>query len=159
MASENLKRMMQLVEDSFAMKSDPDQLAINARTMKKLMNLHPRTLNEKRNPKGPIAWVLVIPTTKAIMKDFLAGTITEKDLLRLTPYDIKYDALYLCSALVLPEFRRKGLASTLLIRSIRSIQKNHPIRELFCWIFSPEGKKLASTVAKEVDLPLHKRKR
>ena len=159
MATDNLKRMMQLVEETFAMKSDPDQLAINARSMKKLMRLHPRTLNEKRNQLGPVAWVLVIPTTKAVMKDFLAAKITEKDLLKLTPYDVKYDALYLCSALVLPEYRRTGLASTLLIQAIRSIQKKHPIRDLFCWVFSPEGKKLASVVAKEMHLSLHNRKR
>jgi GNAT superfamily N-acetyltransferase len=159
MASDNLNRMMHLVEESFAMKNDPDQLAINTRTMKKLLKLHPRTLNEKKNRMGPVAWVLIIPTTNAIMKDFLTARITEKDLLRLTPDNVKYDALYLCSALVLPEYRRKGLASTLLIQAIRSIQKKHSIRELFCWVFSPEGKKLAASIAKETNLPLYSRKR
>ena len=74
-----------------------------------------------------------------------------------TPFAIKYEALYLCSALVLPEERGKGLAKELIIDAVRSIQRQHPIKTLFCWSFSPEGKGLAASVAKEIGLPLRER--
>jgi hypothetical protein len=151
--------MLALVEESFQMRNDPDQLSVNSRTMKKLARLHPCTLSEKKNSRGPIAWVLVVPTSGKIMEDFLAGNITEKELLKRTPYNIKYDALYLCSALVLPEYRRKRFASRMLIKAVKAIQKDHPIQDLFGWIFSPEGKRLAVSIAQATALPVHIRNR
>ena len=44
------------------------------------------------------------------MREFLAGRISERKLLEMTGPGGTYDALYLCSALVLPEFRKQGLA-------------------------------------------------
>jgi GNAT superfamily N-acetyltransferase len=91
------------------------------------------------------------------MKQFIKKQINEQNLLNQTPIKEKYDVIYLCSALVLPEYRRKGLAKRLLIRAVTSIRKRHPIEALFYWAFSAEGKKLASSVAKELSLPLFKR--
>jgi ribosomal protein S18 acetylase RimI-like enzyme len=69
-----------------------------------------------------------------------------------------YDALYLCSALVLPEHRGKGLAGRLTSRAISSLRHDHPIRSLFYWSFSGAGDTLAASVAREFDLPLYVRK-
>jgi GNAT superfamily N-acetyltransferase len=115
-------------------------------------------MTEKRTKNGPIAWILVFPTTRELMIRFIKRQIDERDLLKKTPLGVKYDAIYLCSALVLPEYRRKGLAKRLMCKAIKSIQKQHPIKFLFYWAFSEEGKKLASSVAKELNLPLFRRK-
>ena len=92
------------------------------------------------------------------MREFVSKSINEQQLLEKTEPGLKYDALYLCSALVLPEERGKGLAMRLLNQSIKSIRKQHPIKFLFYWGFSVEGKKLADAAAKECSLPLFARK-
>jgi GNAT superfamily N-acetyltransferase len=92
------------------------------------------------------------------MKAFISKKIGEKDLLLKTPLKEKYEALYLCSVLVLPEERGKGLARRLLIRSITAIQKKHPIKAFFFWGFSKEGKRLAAVLGKEFALPVYSRK-
>jgi GNAT superfamily N-acetyltransferase len=158
MREENLQRMIKLAEEFFETKNDPLQISIDQETRTRLKRIHPSTMTEIRNSKGPVAWVLVIPTTRTLMEQFLAKEIHERDLLRHTRARSKFDALYLCSALVLPEFRRKGLAKRLVSKAIRSIRKQHPIKYLFYWAFSAEGKSLARSVAKDFQLPLLSRK-
>ena len=135
--------MIRLADEFFEAKSDPMQISVNRETMEVLKKIHPSTMGEIASKKGPIAWVLVIPTTHKLMKEFISKKINEKQLLDNTPLGSKYEAVYLCSALVLPEERGKGLAKRLLIKSIKSIKKKHPVKFLFYWGFSPEGKKFS----------------
>jgi len=154
----NLERMIQLADEVFAVKNDPSQLDVNEKVIKQLQSLHPATISEHDDGKGPVAWILVIPTTSFLMKDFLSKKITERELVDLTPlHDTKYDALYLCSALVLTEYRGKGIAKRLALEAIASIRKQHPLQTLFVWPFSKEGDALADTIAHLVGLPLLKR--
>jgi GNAT superfamily N-acetyltransferase len=157
MQRSNLARMIQLAEETFDTRNDPAQISITQESARKLRNIHPSTLTEKKDKNGPIAWVAVIPTTHELMEQFITKKINEQELMGLTPLRGKYDALYLCSALVLPEHRGKGLAKRLMIKAIRSICRQHPIHHLFYWAFSAEGERLASSVAREMKLALHRR--
>lgn len=154
----NLERMIRLAEEFFDMKNDPDQLTVDSGTMGMLRAIHPATMMEETDENGPIAWMLVIPTTHGLMEKFIRGEINERQLLDATGPGGPYDALYLCSALVLPEHRGKGLARRLASRAITSIRKDHPIASLFYWGFSGAGDALAATVARELGLPLFARK-
>jgi len=154
---DNLQRMIKLADEFFGMRNDPTQISVGESTTEKLKMIHPATMSEERTAEGPIAWILVIPTTRTVMEQFLTKQITERELLERTPIPASYDALYLCSALVLPEYREKGIARRLAASAIRSIQKDHPLRDLFYWGFSQEGRKLASALAAEFGLPLHVR--
>jgi ribosomal protein S18 acetylase RimI-like enzyme len=154
---ENLARMIRLANEVFGMKQDPTQISVNGKVMTRLRKIHPNTMTQKSTKNGPIAWVLVFPTMKDLMKQFISKKMNEQELLKRTPLQTEYNAVYLCSALVLPENRRKGLAKRLMCKAIKSIQKQHPIKFLFYWGFSAEGKKLAVSVAKELSLPLFRR--
>ena len=149
--------MIRLAEDFFATTEDPDQISITRTVTRRLHKIHPSTMTEKRTRKGPVAWILVIPTTRRIMEQFIAKKINERGLLDTTPLHAAYDSIYLCSALVLPEYRGKGLARSLMVKAVKSIRKDHPVHSLFYWEFSREGKKLAAAVARECSLPLSKR--
>ena len=97
---------------------------------------------------------MVFPTTIALMNDFLERKITEKELFDLTPLGVNFDAIYLCSALVLEEYRNKGIAKKLTLEAIERIRKDYPIKFLFVWAFTKEGGTLSSKIASEVNLPL-----
>jgi GNAT superfamily N-acetyltransferase len=157
MENDNLARMIRLAEDFFNTRDDPDQISVTEETMDRLRKIHPATLTEEAREGGPIAWMLVIPTTKGIMEEFVSGRINERELFETTPLTGPYRALYLCSALVLPEHRGKGLALSLTCRAIGAIQQDHPIETLFFWGFSVEGMRLASAAARKTGLPLRKR--
>ena len=106
----NFTRMMQIIDEVFATRNDPSQLQVNEEVIEKLQKIHPVTIAEYNEGSGPCVWVLVIPTTTEILNLFLNGIITEQELFDRTLPGMNYEAVYLCSATALPEYRNKGLA-------------------------------------------------
>jgi GNAT superfamily N-acetyltransferase len=125
--------------------------------MEHLQLIHPSTISEYDNGKGPVCWVLCIPTTLDLMNRFMDQKISERELYELTPLHTKYEAIYLCSALLLEEFRGKGIATGLAVEAVETIRADHDIKALFMWAFSKEGEKLAQKLSGLMDLPLYKR--
>jgi len=157
MVLSNFERLVQLADEVFASKNDPYQLDVNQEVIERLQRIHPSTVSEYDEGNGPVAWVLVIPTTTELMNQFIENAITEKELFELTPLDSFYEALYLCAALVLEEYRGKGIAKNLTINAVENIRKDHPLESLFVWVFTKEGDVLSETIARLTSLPLLKR--
>jgi GNAT superfamily N-acetyltransferase len=157
MPKENLVRMIQLAEKFFGAKHDPDQIQVDEHILARLKKIHPACITEKNTRNGPVAWMLVLPTSHRLMELFITKQISERELLRRTHAGKTYDSAYLCSALVLPEYRGKGLSKRLMIQSVKSIQKQHTIQSLFYWSFGVAGEHLAEVVASKLQLPLYKR--
>lgn len=157
MSKSNFERMIALSDKVFASRIDPDQLDVNEEVMEHLQRIHPDTLSEYDDGSGPICWILCIPTTLDLMTQFVNHKISERELYELTPLHATYEAVYLCSALLLEEFRGKGIAQGLAIKAIENIKLDHPIKALFLWAFSKEGEKLAEKVSGLTGLPLYKR--
>lgn len=157
MSSDNYKRMIRLAEEVFAIQNDPGQLDVNPDVILELLRIHRSTVSEYDDGNGPVAWVLLIPTTSGLMKRFLEKEITEKELFELTPADTAFEALYLCSALVLEEYRRQGIMKRVALEAIENMRKDHPLESLFVWPFSKEGELAAESLARLTSLPLYKR--
>jgi hypothetical protein len=152
----NFTRMLNLIDDVFATRKDTNQLQVSQKVMKKLQQLHSATLSELANDEGPISWVLIIPTMKEIMTDFLQGKISENELLERTNPGDNFECLYLCSATTLPEFRSKGETKKLCIKAINEMCKDFAIKTLFVWPFTKEGEILAEKITEECELVLFK---
>lgn len=154
----NYHRLIALAESFFDAKNDPEQISMTVADRRKLQRLHSATMSEEADENGPVAWMLLFPTSCELMERFLAGEIGERELLHLTPDDASYDAVYLCSALVLEEYRGKGVARRLALSALRAIMADHQIGTLFIWAFSDEGDRLAAAIALELGLPLRRRR-
>jgi hypothetical protein len=159
MTLSNYERLIKLADEVFAVKSDPGQLDVDQDVLMRLKKIHPATISEYNEGNGPCAWVILIPTTLGLMNRFLANEISEKELYELTPLKAKYDAIYLCSALVLDEYRRKEITKQLALKAIEKMRKKHPLKAAFVWAFSPEGDKAAEMIAQLAGLPLYKREK
>ena len=157
MGQSNFERMIQLSDAIFSSRIDPNQLNVDENVMERLQLIHPNSISEYDDGNGPVCWILCIPTTLDLMHQFIDQKISEKELYELTPLNTKYEAIYLCSALLLEEFRGKGIAQRLSLQAIAQIKLDHPIKALFFWSFSKEGEKLAEKISGLIDLPLHKR--
>jgi ribosomal protein S18 acetylase RimI-like enzyme len=149
--------MIRLAEETFEARNDPDQLDVDDQVIRRLQSLHPATLTERIEGDGPVAWILLIPTTRETMELFVNGVIGERELLERTRPGEQAEAIYLCSALVLPEFRKKGYARELTLKVIEAIRRDFPIRYLYVWPFSEQGLRLAQRLAEECRLPLSTR--
>ena len=159
MAQENYYRMIQLIDTVFSTSKDLNQIKVNQKVMKKLELISPATLSELADENGPTIWILIIPTTKKVMDDFLNKTISEKEILSKTKPGQKYECIYLCSATTLPEYRGKGETKKLCLKGIKTISKDYPIQTLYVWPFTKAGEKLAENIANECNLKLLKLKR
>lgn len=153
----NYERMIQLADEVFASRKDINQLDVNEEVLEHLREIHPATVSGYDDGNGPVAWLLLIPTTLELMNFFLEDRISERELFALTPLDTPYEALYLCSALVLEEYRRKGITKKLAFDAIETIRKDHPIKALFVWTFSHEGQLVSEALARELTLPLYRK--
>ena len=157
MALSNYERMILLADEVFSSRTDPHQLNVNENVMEHLQLIHSDTISEYDDGNGPVCWILCIPTTLDLMNKFINKEISERELYELTPLNTKYEAIYLCSALLLEEFRGKGIAQRLGVVAIENIKIDHPIKALFFWSFSKEGEKLAEKVSSLIGLPLYNR--
>ncbi len=151
----NYQRLIQLAEETFHASEDSEQISMTAADRAQLERLHPACMRERRIDGEPVAWMLLFPTTTALMECFLAGRIGERRLLHDTPVGAEYPSVYICSALVLEEFRARGIARELASAALREIRARHPICALFIWPFSAEGESLAHSIAREAGLPLY----
>ena len=157
MGKSNFERMLQLADEVFATKNDPNQLDVNEEVMEHLQRIHPETIAEYDDGHGPVCWIIQIPTTQILMEQFLADEISEKQLFELTPLDVPYQAVYLCSGMVLEEYRRKGIAKKLAFDALSKIRESHPIEALFVWAFTKDGDVASEALAKLSGLPLLKK--
>jgi GNAT superfamily N-acetyltransferase len=157
MTLSNFERMIQLAGEAFDTKNDPEQLDVDEKIIERLLQIHPASVSEYDNGHGPVVWILMIPTSLGLMEQFIDKKISEKELFGRTQPGWKYEAVYLCSAMVLEEYRGKGIAKRLTLEAIEKIRKHHPLKKLFVWPFSKEGDGLAETISRETALPLLKR--
>lgn len=153
----NFERLLALADEVFAVRTDPEQLNVDEEVLERLRRMHPASVQEESTADGPVAWVLLIPTTRALILDFVAQRITERELFERTPEHGPYEAVYLCSGLVLPEHRRQGIAMRLSMNAINAMRHDHPIAALCSWAFTPEGLASARALAERCGLPLHER--
>lgn len=144
------QKMDVIAESIFSTESDPDQIPIGAGSGEKLDLLTSHWIKYQLDVQGnPIAWVVVVPTTRELALQFIGGDITEKELLELTTPQNAYSAIYLCAAITLPAYRRKGLASRLFKEAIESIPKTRDYL-LVAWPVRSGGVELSRKVAQEV---------
>ncbi len=145
-----LDKMLNIAERFFGTASDPNQMPITRESFYKLQQLHPKTVVYRLDNGEPISWVVVLPTQTELMEKFLKREINERELLDLTKSQDEYEALYLCAAFTIPEYRRKGYAVEMFKEAIKDIPHTKDVK-LFAWPFSQEGKALAEKLSARLD--------
>ena len=139
-----------IAEQFYGTETHPDHIPINAESAAKLDSISNLWFNCALDDAGePISWVVVIPTSRALMKDFVSGQINERQLFDATTPHTAQEALYLCSALTVPAYRRQGLAMKLMLETIQAFEATAP-KELFAWPYSPEGAQMVRTMCERL---------
>lgn len=144
------KKMDAIAERIFGTEENPDQIPITVESGEKLDELTSHWIKYRLDEKGdPIAWAVVVPTTRELAESFVYGEITERQLLDLTIPEERYSAIYLCAAITLPEHRRKGLGLQLFEEAIANIPTTDDY-VLFVWPVGDGGRELAQKVAQDL---------
>lgn len=152
-----LNNTLKIAEEFFGTEVDPEQIPISEKSFLKLNSYNKNTvLYITDDSDNTLGWSVVVPTSKELMNDFLDKNISEKELFDKTDFS-KVEALYLCSVFVLPKYRGRGYAKNLIKEAIDIFTKDKPL-DLFCWIYSDEGKKLTDSLENESGLNILRRK-
>ena len=143
-------KILKISDAFFDSIDDPEQLPATKESREKLRQLHVNSRWCRLRHGEPISWIVVLPTTKILMRQFLDGIITERQLLNLSEPQEVYDALYLAVAFTIPEHRGHGYSKDMFRRAIEGIPHTEDVA-LFCWPVSDEGSGLAESLAKELE--------
>lgn len=149
--SEKIDKTLEITENFFETENDPNQIPINKDSEDKILSIHKDAIIVKNDENDePIAWCVIIPTSIDTMNKFLNKEITEKELMNIACIEKKFEALYLCSVFVIPEYRNKGYAKNLMTEGINKLQGNNQT-PLYYWAYSNEGKELVNSLSKSLN--------
>ena len=101
-----------------------DQIPVNEESTEKLNRLTPYWIHYALDPhddKKVVSSIVIVPTQKEVALKFLDKEINEKQLLEMSEPSEHYSALYFCSAITLPEYRKQGIAKKLMQEVIPKI--------------------------------------
>jgi hypothetical protein len=125
MNQDAFNKVLKISEEFFGTESDPDQMPISQESADKLTSIHPDAVVYKFDGYGnPVGWAVVVPTSEQIMEKFLSQKISERQLLDEAAQEKKSEAIYLCAAFTLPDYRRRaGYAKELLLQAIQKVSE------------------------------------
>lgn len=145
--------MLKAGEDFFGTENDPNQIPSNWDALNRLLTINPHTLVVKKDKSGSfIGWAAFLPTTQKLMIPFLKNEINERQLFYLTSRS-DYDAIYVISVFVKPEFSSGGYSKNLLMEGIQPLLK--PNIKIFYEGFSEEGKRLGQILSTRLGIEVY----
>ena len=156
-SKEDHDKIVELSEEFFDTEHDENQIPSEEITYKFNTINFPLSLNIIKDGSKVIGQTFILPSKKKDMLDFISGKINERELF----YRIKscernnFDSLYIVSALIIPEYRNKGIALGALKKHLEVSGKEFDFfPNLFCWIFSKEGEKLIEKLSRELEVKI-----
>ena len=101
-----------------------------------------------------IAWSVVMPTSQKEMERFLKEEINEKELFEISIEHPSFEALYLMAVIVLPEYRKQGIGSSLMKQQIEYFKGKYGIEKLYAFVLTEEGKGLIGALEKNLQVTI-----
>lgn len=144
---ENLIRMEKVAIEVFGV-PDRDMVAPSPENDLKLIDIDKNTFVCFKENDEPIAWSLVMPTSRINSDKFLSEKINEKAIFEDSTKNHSFESLYLFVAIVIPEHRRRGLATELMSYQIKYFKEKYNIKDFYAWTFSKEGEILIKAIEK-----------
>ncbi len=146
---------IKMAEKFFPWIEDENYVSPDEVTYDLIKNIYPNSVIYIKDNAKLIGHAFILPCNKRIMNNFLAKKINEKQMFHLIKDQVNeksFDCIYLASAFVLPEYRKKGLATKAMVLAIKRLceasNKDKPI--LFYEALSAEGNKLSKKVNEEL---------
>jgi len=136
---------------------DSNQWVSDFKTNNKIIKTFKYSLIIFKDEELIIGYSLVIPSNKKLMIDFLTNKINETQLIKSNLKNVNllnFQTLYLCAAIILPEYRNQGYAKKGVLKSINYYKKSNKNIVLFSWSYSKSGNQLLQAISNTVKLPL-----
>ena len=125
-----------IAEELFGTEDDETQAKPTLENELKLISVEKNNFICLKNKEGIIAWSVVLPTSKENMEKFLKKEIDEKELFQISFGTQSFETLYLTAVVVLPEYRRMGLGSSLLKKQIEYFKNTYGINDFYAMLLT-----------------------
>jgi hypothetical protein len=150
-----------MAEDYFGTDTDPEQMRPSDGSRKWMLENARGYNNIIRHKRDIVGYSFMLPCSIKLMEQFLSGAISEFNLfeqIKKTKFGKCPESIYLCTAFIKPEFRRRGFVTTAYVKAIKKATSNYKYKPiLFYWKYTEEGEKIALKVAKLTGLKLRKK--
>lgn len=156
----DLRDTADLAEKYFGTRKDPEQMPTDEKASNWILHNIPECVNVIKNNGEIIGFSFIMPCNEELMKQFISKKLNESQLYKEIKKKITYKnftTIYLCSAFVKPDYRKKGLASKAVMKSIEKIMKNNKIPTLFFEAYSEDGRKTVEAMAKKLKIQVKER--
>ena len=107
-----------IAEELFGTEKDETQAKPTLENALELISIEKNNFICLKDGDKIIAWSVVLPTSKESMEHFLKGKINERELFDISVPNPSFEALYLTAVIVLPQYRKKGIGSSLIKKQI-----------------------------------------
>jgi hypothetical protein len=105
----------------------------------------------------PIAWTFVVPTTSTFGNAFVTKKDKELALFENSMENVRsehpsLEAIYIMGAVTMPGFQKNELSIRLLVDQVGHFIKERGTKDVFCWLFSKEGRILVESLERQLNI-------
>ena len=150
----DIKKTNRIAERLFGTKEDKTQAKPTLKNALKLISIEKNNFICLKDGDKIIAWSVVLPTSIKAMKRFLERKINERELFAISMSQPFFETLYLTAVIVLPEYRKKGIGSSLMKKQIVYFKKKYGIGDFYALTLTEEGKKLIKAVERDLHIKI-----
>lgn len=159
----HLGKAMQIAENVFATGSDPFQIDINDENLQWTIRKTPQCWTLILVDGECVGSAAVLPTSSETMREFLAGTLNENEMMekvKANAHELKTaDCLYLSGVSILPQFQNQGISAQAFIHTVEAAKKEFgSIRHLFCWTNSDASTALIEKIRSSTGWTIQEKK-
>ena len=147
----------------FGMPNDPEQFQATKENRDYIYSHLRKFLNIIRFGNEIIGYSFMIPCSNNIADLFIKKRISENDLFNRVKEeridDTNFEAIYLCSSIIRPEHRRKGLALEGFVKLIKPLMEKRNFKSrFFFWGYTPAGRAAVLKLARVLNVCIEERK-
>jgi hypothetical protein len=151
-----------LAEKYFKVSEDPEQMPADHDSSIWLSKNFPESLNTITLNGKLIGYTFILVCSREDMLDFVSKKINERQLWVRVKKNFdrhNFNAMYVCTVIITPKYRRRGIALMALKEHIARITAftRKDVR-IFYWAWSKEGEKLAQAIKNILKIPIYFRK-
>ncbi|HBC71275.1 MAG TPA: hypothetical protein DEA62_02480 [Coxiellaceae bacterium] len=161
MTDKEEREITRMAMSCFKVNEDPGQMQMNQSRYIWIKEKMPECFTVIKYCDKVIGGVFILPCTIEIMNEFIDNKITEEQLAdRVYKEGIdqeKMETIYMCAAIVDHAHRRKGLATSALLKSAEVLTQNKIPSAIFYWPFfncdintKPENVTIPHSIARRI---------
>ena len=150
---EDILELCATANSFFEVEKHADLLKLDSSVIAQIQSFDPNLVAVRKDKNKLIAWSVILPTKNDIARQFLDGTITEKEMFNRVMAEKSFETLYYLSFYADEENRGKGAGVYLVGNQTKQLKNDHPeVKNLIATTWGEDGKRTLEALSKRYGL-------